>query len=210
MRQIKAMLFADVKGFSKLPEDSLRPFFDRFTKMVRLVIDSSGGATAVSPVSTRERNRSRVPSRTGGTLAGLDFLNTWGDGLFMVFENVVSAADFALRLLAQIKAEKWDLPAAGAAVAAEPLGLGLRVALHTGPVYEYQSPILDRKDYFGTHVNRTARIEPVTMPGCAYTSEQFAAALAVRSDHDFACEFVGNEELAKEYDRCPLYRLVRR
>jgi class 3 adenylate cyclase/tetratricopeptide (TPR) repeat protein len=191
MRHIKAMLFADVKGFSKLPEHSLHPFFDRFTKEVRKIIDTPVGAA-------------------GRPVSGPTFINTWGDGLFMVFEDVVPAADFALRLLEEIQAETWDLPPAGAATKAEPLALALRIGLHTGPVYEYTSPLLDRTDYFGSHVNRAARIEPVTLPGCAYASEQFAAALAVRSGHDFACEFVGIENLAKDYDRCPLYRLVRR
>ena len=50
----------------------------------------------------------------------------------------------------------------------------------------------------------------MTTPGCAFTSEQFAAALAVEPGHAFVCEYVGVEHLAKDYDRCPLYRLGRR
>jgi class 3 adenylate cyclase len=204
MRHVKAMLFADVKGFSKLPEKSLHPFFDRFTREVRKVIDATAGAPAARPAGDGGA------AGPGAVPAGPTFVNTWGDGLFIVFEDVVAAADFALRLLQQVKAETWELPPAAAGTKAEPLVLALRVGLHTGPVYEYDSPLLGRPDYFGSHVNRAARIEPVTMPGCAYASEQFAAALAVRGGHDFACEFVGIEDLAKDYDRCPLYRLVRR
>jgi hypothetical protein len=44
----------------------------------------------------------------------------------------------------------------------------------------------------------------------AYTSEQFAALLALEPGQDFVCEYIGVESLAKEYDRCPLYRLARR
>jgi hypothetical protein len=55
-----------------------------------------------------------------------------------------------------------------------------------------------------------ARIEPVTTPGCAYASEQFAALVAVECGDDFVCDYVGVEDLAKGYDRCPLYRLRRR
>jgi class 3 adenylate cyclase len=68
--------------------------------------------------------------------------------------------------------------------------------------------VLGRDNYFGSHVSRAARIEPVTAPGCAFVSEQFAAALALTPDHDFVCEYLGLQPLAKEYDVCPLYRLT--
>ena len=50
----------------------------------------------------------------------------------------------------------------------------------------------------------------MTAPGCAFVSEQFAAALAVTPDHDFVCEYLGLQPLAKSYDVCPLYRLTSR
>ncbi len=181
-RQIQAMLFADIKGFSKLPEAHFPPFFASFLREVRDVLKASPAA----PV----------------------FTNTWGDALFAVFDDVPAAGDFALRLLERVRPERWGLPPLGPNPKSEPLAL--RVGLHTGPVFRYRSPILDREDFFGSHVNRAARIEPVTTPGCAFASEQFAAALAVRSDHDLVCEFVGIEDLAKGFDRCPLYRLLRR
>jgi class 3 adenylate cyclase len=70
--------------------------------------------------------------------------------------------------------------------------------------------IISRQNFFGSHVNRAARIEPVTTPGCAYASEQFAALVAVECGDNFVCDYVGVEDLAKDYDRCPLYRLRRR
>src|SRR4051794_38585736 len=63
--------------------------------------------------------------------------------------------------------------------------------------------IIGRTNYFGSHVSRAARIEPVTAPGCAFVSEQFAAALAVTPGHDFVCEYLGLQPLAKDYDTCP-------
>jgi class 3 adenylate cyclase len=131
------------------------------------------------------------------------FYNTWGDGLFVVFADVVGASEFSTRLLHAVEAADWI----GQAF---PEKLSLRIGLHCGPVHEAQNPLTERLDFYGSHVNRAARIEPVTTPGCAFASEQFAAALAIRSDHDFVCEFVGIENLAKESDRCPLYRLTRR
>jgi pilus assembly protein FimV len=91
-----------------------------------------------------------------------------------------------------------------------PPDTALRLGLHAGPVYPHLDKIIERRNFFGSHVNRAARIEPVTTPGCAFASEQFAAALAVEPGHDFVCEYVGVEHLAKDYDRCPLYRLGRR
>jgi class 3 adenylate cyclase len=86
---------------------------------------------------------------------------------------------------------------------------GVRIGLHTGPVFEGYDAIIRRNNYFGSHVSRAARIEPVTAPGCAFVSEQFAAALAMTPDHGFVCEYLGMQPLAKEYDVCPLYRLAR-
>ena len=86
----------------------------------------------------------------------------------------------------------------------------MRIGLHTGPVFEGYDAIIGRNNYFGSHVSRAARIEPVTAPGCAFVSEQFAAALALAPGHDFVCEYLGLQPLAKDYDVCPLYRLTSR
>jgi class 3 adenylate cyclase len=91
-----------------------------------------------------------------------------------------------------------------------PADTTVRLGLHAGPVYPQLDRLIGRHNFFGSHVNRAARIEPVTTPGCAFASEQFAAALVVEPGHAFVCEYVGVEALAKGYDRCPLYRLGRR
>ena len=85
----------------------------------------------------------------------------------------------------------------------------MRIGLHTGPVFRGLDAVLGKDNYFGSHVSRAARIEPVTAPGCAFVSEQFAAALALATGHPFVCEYLGLQPLAKEYDVCPLYRLTR-
>jgi class 3 adenylate cyclase len=131
------------------------------------------------------------------------FCNTWGDGLYLVFDTVRDCAEFALRLLDRMGHVPWDklgLPA----------DTTIRLGLHAGPVYPHWDRLVGRQNFFGSHVNRAARIEPVTTPGCAFVSEQFAAALAVESGHNFVCEYVGVEALAKGYDHCPLYRLERK
>jgi class 3 adenylate cyclase/tetratricopeptide (TPR) repeat protein len=176
-RQVKAMLFADVKNYSMLDEEQAPAFVATFIGEVARVI----GGLAVPP----------------------DFQNTWGDGLYLVFPDVVSCADFALRLLDRVRLVDW--PGMGL-----PADTTVRMGIHAGPVYPHYDAIIGRQNFFGAHVNRAARTEPVTTPGAAFTTEQYAAALAVHPAHDYACEFVGVEWLAKEYDRCALYRLVRR
>jgi len=176
-RIVRSMLFADVAGFSGLPEPHLPAFFIEFLALVEYEL------------------------KTTRTL----FQNTWGDGLYIVFEEVVACADFALRLLQRL--ERFDFTSFGFNLK-EDKQPGVRIGLHTGPVFEGYDAIIGRNNYFGSHVSRAARIEPVTAPGCAFVSEQFAAALAMTPGHEFLCEYLGMQPLAKEYDVCPLYRLT--
>ena len=131
------------------------------------------------------------------------FQNTWGDGLFVVFGNVLDCAETALTLLERV--ERIDFENVGL-----PADTTIRIGVHSGPVYRSLDRIIRRKNFFGAHVNRTARIEPVTTPGCIFASEQFAAELAVLGNHEYVTEYVGEEKLAKDYDKCALYRLARR
>ncbi len=128
------------------------------------------------------------------------FQNTWGDGLFFAFERPEDCAAFALELVeipANTDFESLGLPA----------DLSIRVGIHCGPVFILPDPIIKQKNNFGAHVNRAARIEPVTMPGCVYASEHMAALLAGSREADFVLEYVGVADLAKGYDRCPLYQV---
>lgn len=176
-RQVKAMLFADVKDFSKLREEASPRFFLRFLSEVHAVL----------------RELPHPPT----------FSNTWGDGLYLVFDAAAHCGEAALGLLERADGVDWNQ-----------FGLTepnpLRIGLHAGPVFSGHDPIIGRVNYYGSHVTRAARIEPVTVPGCAFVSEQFAALLATDPGHDLVCEYVGIEHLAKQYDRCPLYRLARR
>ncbi len=176
-RRLQAMLFADVKNFSKLTEKLNPTFFTRFPSEVARVLHASKH----KPI----------------------FWNTWGDGLYLVFENVVDCADFAMRLLDRIAKVDWEKMGL-------PKDTAVRMGIHAGPVYPWMDKVIKRKNFVGSHVNRAARIEPVATPGCAFTSEQFAAALIVEPGHDFICEYVGQKDLAKDYDRVTLYRLARR
>jgi class 3 adenylate cyclase/tetratricopeptide (TPR) repeat protein len=178
-RNVYAMLFADVAGFSGLPEIQLPAFFLEFLRLVEQELKTTRAL----------------------------FQNTWGDGLYLVFEDVVTCARFALGLLERLKT--FDFARLGFKPKKNKKP-GVRIGLHTGPVFEGYDAVLRRNNYFGSHVSRAARIEPVTAPGCAFVSEQFAAALALSPGREFVCEYLGLQPLDKDYDICPLYRLAAR
>ena len=175
-RRVRALLFGDVHGFSKLNDRELPMFAETIMG-------------ALGEVARTHR-------------ADTSFLNTWGDGIFAVFEDVRAAAEWALA--AQERIEAIDLAAAGL-----PAHLQLRLGGHLGPVYPLMDPVLERVNYYGAHVSRAARIEPVTPEGCVYVTETFAAALALRDSESFACDYVGYTEMAKQYGRLRIFLLRR-
>ena len=168
------MLFADVVGFSKLAEEMAPSFFVNFLGEISDII----AASTVPPA----------------------FQNTWGDGLFLAFDDVIDAADFALRLRDTVQTTDWTAKGL-------PRETGIRIGMHTGPVFPARDPIIERRNFFGSHVNRAARIEPVTVPGAVYVSEQTAAILSGKGGHDFACDYLGATALAKDFGSSALYRL---
>lgn len=175
--EIVSLLFADARGFSKLTDNRIPAFVERFLGAVAAEI-------AAVPVPPAVRN-------------------TWGDGLHFVFRTVRDAGLCALRLSDAIGAIDWTsfgLPA----------DLSLRIGLHAGPAYACLDPVTGRPNYFGLHVSRAARIEPITPPGEVYASRPFAA--LARSDGivDFRCEYVGQTPLAKGYGTYPMYVVRRR
>lgn len=176
-RSIRTMLFADMVGFSKLKEPRLPAFFELYLGKVERLLTGLRG---------------RVP-----------FFNTWGDGLYLVFDAVEDAADFSLRLRDVIQRTHWEQHNL-------PPETGIRIGLHTGPVFRGRDPVLRRINVFGAHVTHAARIEPVTLPGTVYVSEQTAALLAATGNDSFDCDYLGEVEFAKKYGAFVLYRLRRR
>ena len=174
--QLKALLFADAVNFSKLTEEQIPLFLRHFLDPIGQLLD-------------------RPEHRPDGK-------NTWGDGLYFVFDTVRRAGLFALELCEQLN--RTDFTARSL-----PADLNLRIALHAGPVYACVDPITRRETFTGTHVSRAARIEPITPPGQVYASQAFAAVAYAQGVGDFTCEYVGQTPLAKGYGTFPTY-LVRR
>jgi class 3 adenylate cyclase len=175
-RDSRAMLFGDIHGFSKLTDAQLPTFTEKIMG-------------TLGEVARRHEQH-------------IAFVNTWGDGIFVVFRNAGRAAACALDMQGAMSA--IDLVAAGL-----PETLKLRLGGHLGPVYELDDPITDRPNYYGAHVSRAARIEPITPEGCVYVTETFAAMLALYNADQFSCDYVGNTEMAKHYGRLRMFLLRR-
>ena len=124
--------------------------------------------------------------------------NTWGDGLYFVFSDVDIGGTFALELAELVAETRWEEKGVRPNVS-------LRIALHAGPSYEFDDPITGSRTCGGTHVNRAARIEPITPPGQVYASEAFAALAAARNIKSFSCDYVGQTPMAKGYGTFPTY-----
>lgn len=173
-RVVRAMLFADVKGFSKLTDEELPRFVDRVLGAFAGILDGYADA--------------------------IQHQNTWGDALYVVVADAPTAAACALELQAAMA--RLDLQAEGL-----PQHLALRLGAHLGPVFPTHDPVLDELAFMGSHVSRTARIEPVTPPGAVYVTEPFAAALALDGGDGFGCDYVGHMPAAKDFGRLRMYRL---
>jgi class 3 adenylate cyclase len=168
------MIFADAYHFSKLSEE----------QMPRFIADFMG------PIAALAREARPEPV----------YQNTWGDGLFFVFEKVGDAGRFALKLadcVAGIDRKAASLPEQ----------MSLRIALHAGPVYRFKDRIINRQNYIGSHVNRAARMEPVTPPGQVYSSDAFAALAALHAPGQFRFDYIGRVPLAKSFGEFPMYHV---
>jgi hypothetical protein len=175
-RTIRAMLFGDLSGFSRLTDEQIPIFAARVLAVWSQVL---------------EAHKDHIWHR-----------NTWGDALYLVLSDAVSASRCALSL--QEALQRIDLEAAGL-----PASLSMRLGGHVGPVFAIHDPVLEQTAFMGAHVSRTARVEPVTPPGAIYVTEPFAAALALAGQTDLACDYVGHQDAAKGYGQMRMYRLRR-
>jgi class 3 adenylate cyclase len=143
-----------------------------------------------------------------------ELVNSWGDALFVVMDEASPLAAFALALRDLVQCF-------GASDHGFPGDLAVRISLHAGPVYRMQDPFTRRTNFWGSDINRAARLEPVTVPGQVYatqpfvallTSEQSVAASEARQTGrsyvaPFVCEYVGLLPLAKNFGAEPVYHV---
>lgn len=177
-RPIRALLFSDCKGYSKLREEQIADYTRAFLAGVARLIDHAKSAGFAPIVS-----------------------NTWGDGLFLVFADVRTAAFFATALCAAVQRRAAELGL--------PEEVRLRIGLHAGPVTPFADPVTGRENFAGINVAYAARIEPIAPENQVCVSEGFAALAADAGLTEFRLDYLGVTPFHKDFGRYPLYQLRR-
>jgi len=163
-QDIKAILFANVVGFNTLTEEQLPLFNEHFLGAASRLL----GGSSDKPCS----------------------VSAWGNGFYMVFDEVDQAGRFALQLRQML-----EPPPGGEADWSRhglPADLGIRVALHAGPVFS----------------NLAAALEPTTSKGEILTTEHFAILAATSAIPSFFCEYIGQRTLPQDAGVVRVYRLI--
>jgi class 3 adenylate cyclase len=178
---VKTLLFADVVGYSKIPEEQIEYFAPEFLGMISQLISQPP-----RPVLT----------------------NTWGDAVYLVFDDPVAAGTVALRLLRAVQSDTWRTYLTAK--------MDLRIGLHTGPVTLCVDPVIRQITFTGSHVSHAARIEPMVREGEVWATEAFMS-YATIANHarkqrgeetlEFGFDYLGQIDFAKQYGRYPLFRL---
>jgi class 3 adenylate cyclase/tetratricopeptide (TPR) repeat protein len=169
---MRAMLFADIVGSSQIAEDVVPHFV----------------GSVLGPLAETAR---QTP---------VDYMDSWGDGMFLAYSSPKAAAEAASQLMRRFKGidrTSLDLPT----------NLDLRIGLHFGPAHKGRDPLMDRDSLFGAQVSLAARIESAAMPGTVFASETFAAVLAMEQSGEFRCEPVGVKRVDPQLPPVRLYTL---
>ena len=130
--------------------------------------------------------------------------NTWGDGLYFVFSEVDLAGQFALALADLVASTKWEEKGLRA-------GLSLRIALHAGPVYEFDDPITGNRTYSGTTPpGRKWIVQALSWTSSLTARCHFALIIGGRVAAEVLFyDYVGQTPLAKGYGTLPTYHVRR-
>jgi class 3 adenylate cyclase len=175
-QQLCAVVFADAVGYSKLREREVPAFSRHYLSCAMEALQSHEIVPLVK--------------------------NTWGDGLYLVFESVRDAGWFAVDFRDRILATQW-----------RQLGFAfnpsVRIALHAGPLYRIYDPLIGQWSYTGAHVTRTARLEPSTDAGKVFASLTFVALAAAERVTEFTCHPAGRRQLVKDAGELAVFELVR-
>ena len=179
-QDIKAILFANVVGFNTLAEEQLPLFNEHFLGTASQLV----GATCDKPSS----------------------VNTWGNGFYMVFDEADQAGRFAVQLRRIL-----EPPPGGEADWSRhglPADLGIRIALHAGPVFSMFNPLVRQVAFTGRHMNLAAALEPTTSKGEIFTTEHFAVLASTGALPSFFCEYIGQRTLPADAGAVRVYRLI--
>lgn len=171
-RRTLSLLFADTHGFSKLSDFQISQYVANVLPIIAQLLDTH------KPVDA----------------------NTWGDGLFVAFNDPSTAAKCALELRDKFLDGQWETMGL-------PNELAVRIALHAGALHIGADPVRKKLALFGPEVNRTARIEPIVAPTQIYATGAFRAMFP--ENDRFAFDPLGKRDLAKSWGRQELFGLRR-
>ena len=143
---------------------------------------------------------SRVLDRYGEHVL---YRNSFGDAVYLVFDGAVAAAQCGLAIQKVFDEAEFRRSETGAK-------LSFRLGGHFGPLFYGTDFIRNEPSFFGSHVTKVARVEPITPPGAVYVTEPMAAALALSGADDIECDYVGVVALAKDYGEFRMYVLRER
>src|SRR5258707_14474472 len=83
--------------------------------------------------------------------------NTWGDAVYLVFDDPVAAGTVALRLLRAVQSGTWRTYLTAK--------MDLRIGLHTGPVTLCVDPVIRQITFTGSDVSHAGRISTMVREG---------------------------------------------
>lgn len=132
-----------------------------------------------------------------------------------MFDTSSQCAEFSLTLLSVFNKTDWRALGLPGATTALGIAAGACFPGYNPVSMKCVNSAEGEPFFFGSHVCRAARIKAVAPPGQAWCSEQFVTALVVdcvnngTNESQFFFQYLGQRDLAKAYDRCPLYRLCR-
>lgn len=176
-RAMRCIMFADVSGFSKLTgESQIIIFWREVVKPIRAELDQFQDHI-------------------------IEF-NTWGDGLFVVFDTADAGCRFALKIRDLFRA---DFSSRGLSE-----DVNVRCALHLGEVIELKQALPGGSPFLlGDEITLAARIEPMVPPGEVWVTEAVASNRTVCGDKEVAFDELGLAELAKGYGTIKVFGLRR-
>ena len=125
--------------------------------------------------------------------AKIDVLNTWGDAIILCHPDNDAIMQIACSIQDWFAEDNTNFLSLSK-------DLNIRIALHRGPVFLATDPLTGKPNVYGSSINRTARMEPVTLPGNIYASDQFAASLKLETQNKYIYQHVGIVELPKDLE----------
>lgn len=125
---------------------------------------------------------------------------SWAGIHYFVYDDPETAGLIALAMRDRVAATPW-------AQHGLPATLGIRMVLHAGPVFTFVDPTLQRLTCVGSHVNRAARIEPITPAGQIYVTQEFAALCGAEGVASLSFEYLGYLRTTTMFEDAALYRL---